>query len=718
MCSVAVSLPLIVIAAPIFDAIQRITGHPEPYTDRLGKEDLNNKDMAYRVVADHIRTLCFAITDGSRPGNDGREYVLRRVLRRGVRYGREVLGGKEGFFSALVDVVVETMGPFYPELIKHKTTIRSVISEEEISFSRTLLKGIERFKKYAGEAKEAGQTIISGPQAFLLWDTYGFPIDLTELMAQEAGLEVDKEGFSQAMENAKELSRQGAKRNAGKGLKFEAEATSWLSTSGIAYTDDSPKYENSVELDTRVVAILGQNGFIDSTDDAPAEGALGLVLSATSFYAEAGGQVADTGRIITLGPTLSTYEVVDVRSAAGYVLHVSNGAPQGSAIKVGDTVTTKVDYARRSCIKPNHTFTHILNFALKDVLGDHVDQKGSIVLPDRLRFDFSNPGPVTPSQLEEIENICKQFLETPQEVSALEVPLAVARSIRGLRAVFGEVYPDPVRVVSVGKDVSQLIAEPDAEDNLKYSIEFCGGTHLSNTKEAQAFALLTEEGIAKGIRRIVCVTGKEAHCAISLAEELEADLANLEKISLGDSELGSTLNSFKVRVDEAVIPYTRKNKIREQMQGLNRALADELKKIAAEKKKRVTSELLEKAEEAIAAGATYLITRVDVGLDAKALQEAHFAIQKKYTLPLLIFSGGEEDGKVLAFAGVPDALKEKLPAHEWVAHTLKPLEGKGGGRAVTAQGMGPKVEAIGEAEAAADAFAQLKLQTSTTGTSE
>lgn len=361
---------------PIFDAIQRLSG-AEPYTDRVGADDKGSKDMAYRVVADHIRTLSFAIADGARPGNEGRDYVLRRVLRRAVRYGRENLGAPAGFFSQLVDTFVDHMGSAYPELVKARETIREVIAEEEESFSRTLTKGIERFKAIADACDSK---VISGDDAFLLWDTYGFPADLTQLMAEERGMSVDTAGFEAAMAQAKERSRAGAKKGGGGALKFEAEATGWLQAKGIPLTEDSHKYVQA-NVKARVAAILTKEGFVDACDDTDP---VGIVLDCTSFYAEQGGQVADLGALV--GPK-GTLQVSDCQVAAGFVLH---SGPLDGAVAVGEEVECRVDYDRRRRIMPNHTFTHILNFALREVLGDTVDQKGSIVKPDLLRFDFSH----------------------------------------------------------------------------------------------------------------------------------------------------------------------------------------------------------------------------------------------------------------------------------------------------------------------------------------
>ena len=695
------------IFTPIFEAIQKATGQAEPYTDLLGADDKDNKDMAYRVVADHIRTLCFAIADGSRPGNEGREYVLRRVLRRGVRFGREVLGGPEGFFSSLVDVVVDTMGDAFPELVKNREKIKEIILDEETAFSRTLIKGLERFHKMAAGASKNKQ--ISGPDAFLLWDTFGFPVDLTELMAEESGLTVDMEGFAKAMEEAKELSRAGAKKGGADGLKFEAEATAWLASHSIPLTDDSFKY-SSTEVTTRVAAILTKSGFVEATSDGGIEeGApIGIVLEKTPFYAESGGQVADTGALTN---SSGAFAVSDTIVAAGYVLHLGKSSSSsdggGAVLKVGDEIVAAIDTTRRNLIMPNHTFTHILNYALRQVLGDHIDQKGSIVLPERLRFDFANNGPVDPEKLAQVEAICANFVASPRDVFTQEVPLSQAKEINSLRAVFGEVYPDPVRVVSVGKSVEELIAEPTAEGNWSFPIEFCGGTHLTNTGTAGNFALLSEEGIAKGIRRIIAVTGAEAEAAIAVADELAVRIAAAQ--ARPAAEVVTEATELKIAVDQAAIPAARKNQLREAVQVLVKGVIEEQKKAAAVNKAKAVEAAVAAADKAAENGEAFLITRVpDIGLDVKALQEAWNAIQKQHpTLAVMFFSEG--DGKGLAYAGVPQEISKKLPAGEWVKVALEVLGGKGGGKPTSAQGMGPNVEAIDDAAKAAALLAAMKL---------
>eukprot|EP00775_Hariotina_reticulata_P008612 gene8612-8793_t len=673
---------------PIFDEITRVTG-ARPYTDKasasldcptvvcrhlsqVGKDDADGVDMAYRVVADHIRTLSFSIADGARPGSDGRDYVLRRVLRRAVRYGREVLGGQEGFFAQLVDVAVKTFGEAYPELVAARDKIFNIIAEEEASFSRTLVKGIERFKKLAASA-EGG--VISGPDAFLLWDSYGFPVDLTQLMAEENNLRVDAAGFEAAMEEARQKSRAAGKKTGGVALRFEAEATGWLQNKAIPLTDDLPKY-GSADVQAKVLAILTPGStFVDSTasavaasKDAEGQAPVGLVLDTTSFYAESGGQVGDTGSIVSSSG--ASLDITDCQIAAGYVLHVADAADPSSigCIAVGDTVTVKVDYGRRGQIVPNHTFTHVLNFALREVLGDHVDQKGSIVLPDKLRFDFSNNGPVDAAQLARVEAICQDWLAANKQVTSKEVPLARAKAIKGLRAV----YPDPVRVVAIGKSVEELLAAPEADDNIASSVEFCGGTHLTNTAQAKAFALLSEE----------------------------------------DADLDKALVQLKLAADKANIPAAVKNDIKEQLNTLTRRCLEAAKAALAANKDAATAAAVAAADAAVESGKSFFVLQLHVGVDPKAVSEAWSGIQKKHgdAAPAALFVSVDEDkGKALALAGVTTAASGKLKANEWVNVALGVLGGKGGGKPLLAQGQGSEVTKAAEALKAAEEFASLKL---------
>eukprot|EP00639_Heterosigma_akashiwo_P035540 CAMPEP_0194722734 /NCGR_PEP_ID=MMETSP0296-20130528/13810_1 /TAXON_ID=39354 /ORGANISM="Heterosigma akashiwo, Strain CCMP2393" /LENGTH=780 /DNA_ID=CAMNT_0039625847 /DNA_START=273 /DNA_END=2612 /DNA_ORIENTATION=+ len=499
---------------PLFDAIQKVTGAPA-YTGKLGAEDADLKDTAYRVLADHVRTLSFAIADGAVPSNEGRGYVLRRVLRRAVRFGQQLLGAERGFFQRLVPAVAAAFGDAFPELREQQAKVEAVIKEEEDAFSALLERGVKYFKEMEAELKAAGEARVPGDRAFFLYDTLGFPVDLTALMAEEVGLEVDQAGFEREMAEQKERSRAAGKRRAADGrgaLALGAEETARLAAEGVAPTDDAAKYAWDAPLAAAVVGVFTHDGFVGEEGSSDGAGAaVGVLLDATSFYAEAGGQVADTG-VITLtnadGTVAGVVDVEDAQAYAGYVLHV--GTLREGAVAKGARATLEVDYGRRRRVAPNHTMTHVLNHALLQVLGEGVDQKGSLVDADKARFDFSHGRPVAPAELARVEALVNEAIAAARPVYNQVVPLEEARAISGLRAVFGEVYPDPVRVVSVGNEVGAMTADPANAAWAAASVEFCGGTHLANTAEACAFAIVEETGIAKGVRRVTCLTGEPA----------------------------------------------------------------------------------------------------------------------------------------------------------------------------------------------------------------
>jgi len=371
---------------PLFDAIQKVTGFPEPYTGKLGAEDAGKKDMAYRVVADHIRTLTFAITDGAEPGNDGRNYVLRRILRRAIRYGRDNLKAKPGFFSQLARVVQSTMSSAFPELNNNIERVVAVIKSEEESFERTLTRGIAHFEKIVARmAKDNEGKVISGKDTFILYDTYGFPRDLTELMAEEKGLKVDNADFNRHLDAAKERSRQANASVLDTSMQLDANGTSHLNKSGVPTTDDSFKYSLD-DITAKVVAIWTAQGFANSVKAAP-NTSVGLIFDKTNFYAEQGGQIFDIGSVYGDDGKIE-FQVDNCQAYAGYVVHV--GKLAAGEVKVGDALELHIDINRRRPIMSNHTSTHILNYALRKVLGDKVDQKGSLVDGDKLRFDFSH----------------------------------------------------------------------------------------------------------------------------------------------------------------------------------------------------------------------------------------------------------------------------------------------------------------------------------------
>eukprot|EP00271_Cylindrocystis_brebissonii_P012965 TRINITY_DN32493_c0_g1_i1.p1 TRINITY_DN32493_c0_g1~~TRINITY_DN32493_c0_g1_i1.p1 ORF type:complete len:1218 (-),score=332.87 TRINITY_DN32493_c0_g1_i1:421-4074(-) len=705
---------------PIFEAIQKATGAP-PYTGLLGAEDKGNKDMAYRVIGDHIRTISFAIADGARPGADGRNYVLRRILRRAVRYGRDVLKAQEGFFSELVPVVGTLMGDVFPELLTNQAKIKEIISEEETAFGRTLQKGLQRFEKSAAEVKDGK---LSGTDAFILWDTYGFPVDLTQLMAEERGLTVDMAGYQAAMEEARQRSRDGGGKTVGGTIALEAEATAELEQRrGVLPTDDKAKYIWNQEHATVVKAIYTGKEFVESTADF--DGDVGVILESTSFYAEQGGQTFDTGALE--GPE-GRLDVRTVQVYGGYVVHV--GAAASGKLSVGDSVKAQVDYNRRSLVAPNHTCTHLLNFALKEVLGDHIDQKGSLVDEAKLRFDFSHGKPVDGQELAKIQAIVAGQIKEELQVFAKEASLADARRIAGLRAVFGEVYPDPVRVVSVGKPVDSLLTDPDNPEWLGASIEFCGGTHLSNTREAEAFVLVAEEAVAKGVRRLVAWTRGKALTAIALGEEYQKRVESAG--SLSGLALEKEVKSLNSALDTAEIPAPKRAELKGQVARLQERVLQAAKAAGKANLEVAINSAITTASEAASKGETVCVQLINVGLDSDAIRAAVAAVlARQKELAVLFLSVHEapkgsgaapeeatsgkkkkaEEDTVLVYAGVPEALEKRgLKVLDWLKAALAPLGGKGGGgKGGIAQGRGNKIAAAEEAMSVARKFAADKL---------
>ncbi|KAF7052439.1 hypothetical protein CFC21_060534 [Triticum aestivum] len=691
---------------PLFDAIHKLAGVGiQPYSGKLGSDDVGQVDMAYRVVADHIRTLSFAIADGSQPGNEGREYVLRRILRRAVHFGHQKLMAKKGFFSSLVDVFVQLMGDVFPELKDNEKKIKDIIRDEEASFENTLVKGYERFKKAADAVKENGGAVLSGQDAFVLWDTYGYPTDLTEVMAVDFGLSVDMEGFNVSMEEARQKARNARYKAGGKSIVLDANATSQLHNQGLSSTNDSPKFQHEVHSSV-VKAIYTGSEFITT---ASGDEDFGLVLESTSFYAEQGGQIYDTGSIE--GPS-GSFAVNNVQVFAGYVLHICSflEGSDSRALSVGDEVKCKVDYARRALIAPNHTCTHMLNFALRKVLGDHVDQKGSIVLPEKLRFDFSHGKPVQPEDLRRIEDIVNQQIKDGLEVHAQEIKLADAKRINGLRAVFGEIYPDPVRVVSIGPKVEDLLANPESKQWLSISTELCGGTHISNTRDAAAFALISEEGIAKGVRRITAVTAECASQAIKLAQLIETDINEASKL-LDGATLEKKIGSIKNTLDAAAIPAARKADLRGNISKLEDQLRKAKKKMGEENIQKAVKTAMDAAEAAVSQGKPFCVTRADVGLDTTAVREAVVKAMNRFkSLPVMVFSIDESSNKAVVYAGVPPDAPNVFKVLDWLTPSIAPLKGRGGGgKNGLAQGQGSDASRVQEAMEIATQIASMKL---------
>jgi alanyl-tRNA synthetase len=525
--------------APLFEGVHKLrleeynsTGQkgaaPQKYGGRMGDDDKDGVDTAYRVIVDHIRTLTFSVTDRIAIGNVGRGYVLKRILRRGVRYGKQFLNLPDGFFSRLVATVCRVYGAAFPELEAGSNVAdvtRDVLAEEE-AFLTNWAQGEAKFKAIVATLKGEGKTVIPGDECARLYQSGGFPIDLTRIMAEDVGFTVDEAGFDKAQKLHQERSKGESKSAGGVTIALETAHMAVLKDAGVAGTDDMPKYDVDTggnTLDCQVLAIFDGEAFLDA---APAGKPVGVVLSRTPFYAEQGGQVSDQG---ALGD--GAFAVQDCRKYGEYVLH-QGVVNAGKSLTKGQTVSAVVDMDRRNKILPNHTLTHVLNLGLRAVLDQPtVDQKGSLCDTNKLRFDFNCRKAVSDDQLQKAEAVVRQQIASELDVFTKVVPLASAMEITTLRAVFGETYPDPVRVVSVGKSIEDLLADPTNPEWMQYSVELCGGTHLRNTSTAGAFVIASEEGVAKGTRRVTCLTGAAAAKAVEDAAAFTARIEAAFKMS-------------------------------------------------------------------------------------------------------------------------------------------------------------------------------------------
>lgn len=608
---------------PIFQAIQTVTGARE-YRGRFGAEDPDGIDTAYRVVADHVRTLMFAISDGVAPNNEGRGYVIRRVLRRGARFARKYFQVEIGnFFSKLVPTVVDQLGGMFPELIKKQQDVMEILDEEELSFAKTLDRGERQFEQYAQHAKLKGDDKLHGADVWRLYDTFGFPVDLTQIMAEERGLRIDDAEFEEARLKAKEASK-GQKKAAENVVKLDVHDLGKLEKmSDVHKTDDSAKFGRG-NITAQIKAIYHGRHFYESTDKAPSGEQLGVILDCTNFYAEQGGQEADTGRIVIDGQ--AELEVGDVQVYAGYVLHT--GFMKYGSLSVGDAVICEYDELRRWPIRNNHTGTHILNFALREVLGDGIEQKGSLVAAEKLRFDFSHKAAVSDADLEKIEATSTEYIRQNCVVYSKELPLATAQQISGVRAVFGETYPDPVRVVSVGVELEEILQNVKDSRWRKVSIEFCGGTHVQKTGDIKDLIILEESGIAKGIRRIIAVTGEEAHEVQRLAQEFEARLDKLDAMPLGPQKEKES-KQVQVDLNQLVVSAVRKAQFRARFTAINKQVLDGQKAQQKLESKMALEAITSYFEDPENKDASSLVVKLPKPASAKAVSESINHVKSK-----------------------------------------------------------------------------------------
>ena len=672
---------------PIIERTGQLTSHR--YTSKLG----NKTDNAFRVIADHIRALVFAITDGATPSNEGRGYVIRRILRRASRFGRE-LGMHEPFIYKLVPVVVDCLGEAFNEIGERADYVSTVIEAEEASFGRTLDRGIEIFAGAAEKARKSKDKIISGQDAFQLYDTYGFPLDLTQLMAQERGLKVDTDKFSELMEEQRKRARAAST----KGLLWITEKVSGQGVP-LPNTEDLHKYHVD-QCEAMVVGFFDNEGF-KSSGRIEAGDEVWIVLDKTCFYAEAGGQVGDCGVIRT---DTTWFVVENTTNIANCIVH--RGKVAEGAFEVGQKVEAIVSKDRNS-IKKNHTATHVLQWALQQVLGKSVAQQGSYVGPDYLRFDFTYPKAPTTGQLEQVEELVRGKIADDLPVTWLVMPKEQAQKL-GAMALFGEKYGDEVRVVAIGLatddfrlPIDELKSKVENRKS-KISLEFCGGTHVDRLGTIGGFKIIKEESISAGVRRITALTGS-------------ALTSHLEKASDIVDELSALLKVPSESLVERISQLLKDNK----------KLAKDLKAAARQSGSDSMAEargLLEKCERVPVlrkdskTGAQIIgQTSIIIGqLSTTTVEQAREAVDmlKKKAKSAAIVLGFDEDGRATLLSGMTDDLVAKgLKAGDVVKEIAPIVDGGGGGRPQMAQAGGKNPQKIGDALARAGEIIKQKLST-------
>jgi alanyl-tRNA synthetase len=610
-------------------------------------------DVACRVVADHARCLTFAIADGVIPSNEGRGYVLRRILRRAARYGRQYLKIDGPFLCKLVPTIVELMGGAFPELRTRQKVAAKVLAEEEESFGKTLDRGIELFQRQAERLHAGRQKVLPGEVAFDLYATYGFPVDLTAIMAAELGMTVDLPAYEQEMAKHREISSAGAE-------KFKVTAVA-----NLPATDDSAKYHRKA-IKAKVLGWVAGDQYV-TTGTLKARDEAAVVLDKTNFYGEQGGQVGDTGELSWRGGRFTVRQAI---LAGQCVLHA--GTVTEGSLRPGQAVTAEVGPSRFDTMR-NHTATHLLNWALRRVLGDHVEQAGSEVGPDRLRFDFTHSQAVTAEQLTEAERLVNQRVLADEKVVCKTVPLAQARKIPGVRAVFGEKYPDPVRVMCVGSD------DPLAAVDEQTAVEFCGGTHLERTSQVGLFKIVSEESVAKGVRRITAVTGP---AAVARVQELDAIVRALS------SALRSPAGELAARVE---------------------GLQKELKQLRKRPAKGTAAAEDFQVKAALDSAAGRVLIGQAASADPAAMRQTCDHLRQKGAVA--VFVGGSEGGKVTLIAMVDQALAAggRCDAAQWVKAVAPVVGGSGGGKATLAQAGGRDPAKLPDALTAAAEWIKARL---------
>jgi alanyl-tRNA synthetase len=607
-----------------------------------GTSDLGSSSL--RVIADHIRACSFLIADGVLPSNEGRGYVLRRIIRRAVRHGYK-LGQNQPFFYTLVAALEAEMGEAYPELKTQRAHVERVLKQEEERFAETLSQGMALLDQAIGTLQG---TEIAGETVFKLYDTYGFPVDLTADIARERGLTIDQVGFEAAMEAQRERARAASK--FGVDLRGGVTVEGKTNFSGYQQLSDSGT----------VVALFKGKERVDVLR-AGEEGQ--VVLDQTPFYAESGGQVGDAGVLVGITHA-AQFDVLDTQKLGGAHAHI--GRVHSGEIKVGETLEARVDAPRRAAIMANHSATHLLHAALRQVLGTHVTQKGSLVAPDRLRFDFSHYAAVTPAELQEIERLVNAVIRAnaAAETKLMKYDDAVAS---GAMALFGEKYEDEVRVLRFGD----------------FSTELCGGTHVSRVGDIGLFKIVSEGGVAAGVRRIEAVTSEGAYEYVAQSERTLREVAALLKGNREDVE-------------------DRVKQVLERQRKLEKEIAALKSKLASGQGNDLSSAAVD------VRGLKVVATRID-GADAPALRDAVDQLKNKLKSAAIVLASVVDGGKVVIIAGVTADRTSALKAGDLVNLVAQQVGGRGGGRADMAQAGGNDPTKLDEALASVAPWVESRL---------
>ena len=631
------------------DTVMNITNKVSEITGAHYGES-HKTDVSLRVITDHIRSSVMMICDGVLPSNEGRGYVLRRLLRRAARHGK-LLGVERPFLLEVVDTVIRENEGAYPDLREKQDYITKVVRTEEENFAKTIDGGMKIYNELLAQHQTRGETVFSGADAFKLYDTYGFPIDLTVEMVEEEGMTVDRDAFDKLMEEQRTRARKAR------------EALGDLGWAGIEFGSEMPATEfvgyESETTDGRLLAIVVEG---ELRDEIVAGANATIVLDRTTMYAEMGGQVADHGTITCGG---SVFEVRDVqKNKGGKFLH--SGVLKSGELKVGDTVTAAIDAERRKAVRRAHSATHLLDAALKKVLGDHVHQAGSLVEPDRIRFDFTHFEGITPEQLAEIDRLVNDAILEGYPVVTEVLPIEEAKK-KGAVAMFGEKYGDVVRVVEMGD----------------FSMEFCGGTHLDNTAKAGPFRIKSEGSVASGVRRIEATVGKLTLDTVNRNQQLLFHAAQLLKTNPGELE----------------------SKISQQA-AENRELRQALEKFKAEASLGEARQFLTAAKDV---GGLKVLTAVRNGLDANGLRQMGDFLRDK--APDVVAVLAAVNGEKITFLAVcgKDAVARGIKAGDLVKNVCAVCGGKGGGKPDSAMGGGTNMLKLDDALASVDDFVAGKL---------